>query len=291
MNIGFWNIAGQNSPLLKDLIYNWSQIYNLDLIVLLECKIPEISVLLSLNQTQPSAYFLSPSPYPNAYFSVFTKLKSSFSLPIKEERRIQARNMIDPLYGNFSLVLIHYQSKLHWDDNDQNAHAPELKRFIDELEEQTNHDRTVVMGDFNMNPFQLGMVQTTGLHTTMDKRMAKLGNRTVNDKIYKFFYNPMWSFYGEKGKGEVNGTYFYQSAKPITYFWNIFDQVILRPNLLEAFDEDSLKILTEINGKKLLTLQGRVDNTISDHLPVVFELNLKNISHATMGESLAGYAW
>lgn len=291
MKIGFWNIAGQNNPLIKDLIFNWSLSCDLDAIVLLECEISATDILLSINRSQRSRYFWSPTPYPNAYFSVFTKLKSNFSLPIKEERRIQARNMIDPLYGNFSLVLVHYQSKLHWDDNDQNAHAPELKFFIDEMENQAKHDRTVVIGDFNMNPFQMGMVQTTGLHTTMDRRIAELGSRVVSGKTYKFFYNPMWSFYGEKGKGKVNGTHFYHSSKPISYFWNIFDQVILRPSLLDAFDEDSLEILTEINGQNLLTIQGRVDNTISDHLPVVFDLNLKNINHATMGKSLAGHAW
>jgi exonuclease III len=291
MKIGFWNIAGQNNPFVSDLIFDWSRAYDLDVIVLLECKIPEAALLFSLNREQVSCYFWSPSFFPDPYFSVYTKLIDKFSLPIKEDRRVQARNIIDPLYGNFSLVLVHYQSKLHWDDNDQNAHASELKYFIDELENQVEHDRTVVIGDFNMNPFQLGMIQTTGLHTTMDRRIAEWGSRVVDGKRYKFFYNPMWSFFGERGKGEINGTYFYNSSKPVSYFWNIFDQVILRPSLLDAFDEDSLEILNEINGQNLLTIHGRIDNTISDHLPVIFDLNLKNINYATMGKSLAGHAW
>ncbi len=290
MKIGFWNIAGKNNSLLNDLIFSWSKIYDLDLILLLECKISNVRLLESLNRGGKSRYFWSPSPlFENSYFSVFTRLESSFSKPIKEEKRIQARNIIDPLFGNFTLILIHYQSKRNWDESDQNAHSSELKYFIDSVESEIEHDRTVVIGDFNMNPFQVGMVQTSGLHTTMDRRVAELGSRMVDGRTYKFFYNPMWSFFGEKGKGNVNGTYFYRSAKPVTYFWNIYDQVILRPSLIEVFDEDSLLILDQIGDKKLLNEQNVVNTDLSDHLPVVFELNLNKIYHEKLGEPLAQY--
>lgn len=287
MKIGFWNIAGQTNPTVKDLIYEWTTIHDLDIIVLIECKISVFDLLNSLNRGKKSNYFSSPSYRNGSYFQVFTKLESKFSKPIAEERRCEARRIVDPIYGNFSLVMIHFQSKLHWDDNDQNAHSPEIKWFIDDVEKQVGHDRTVVIGDFNMNPFQAGMVQTTGLHATMDRRVAGMGSRIVSGNTYKFFYNPMWSFFGEKGKGDVNGTFFYQSAKPITYFWNIFDQVILRPSLLKAFSDDSLLVLTRIGTRSLLNRQKTVDNQISDHLPVIFDLNLKEVSNATDAKSLA----
>jgi len=275
MKIGFWNIAGQTNPVITDLIYEWTTIHKLDIVVLIECKILMFDLLNSLNRGKISDYFASPSYRPKSYFQVFTKLDSEFSKPITEERRCEARNIVDPVYGNFSLVMIHFQSKMHWDDNDQNAHSPEIKWFIDEVEKQVGHNRTIVIGDFNMNPFQAGMVQTTGLHATMDRRIARTGSRIVSEETYTYFYNPMWSFFGEKGKGDVNGTFFYHSAKPITYFWNIFDQVILRPSLLEAFLEDSLEILTAIGSMSLLNPQRTIDKQISDHLPIVFELNLK----------------
>ncbi|MFN0037665.1 MAG: hypothetical protein ACKVUS_21600 [Saprospiraceae bacterium] len=214
----------------------------------------------------------------------------SYSLLVKEERRLAAWQIIDPIYGNFSLVMLHFQSRLHWSEADQNAHSSKLKLFIDDLEKQVSHDRTVVLGDFNMNPFQFGMVQAFGLHTTMDRRMAEMGSRMVDRDSYKFFYNPMWSFFGEKGKGQTNGTYFYRSANPIAYFWNIFDQVILRPSLLPAFDEDSLQILTNIRQTSLLNHTGVVDKNISDHLPVVFNLNLNLLKHDTSAKPVARHA-
>lgn len=185
--------------------------------------------------------------------------------------------MIVPLYGNFSLVLVHFPSKLHWQDSDQNAYSSEVRYFVEQLEAQLGHDRTVLVGDFNMHPFQAGMVQATGLHATMDRRTAESERRVVQGKSYPFFYNPMWSFFGEKGKGEVNGTYFYPpSGQPLAYFWHVFDQVILRPSMLPVFDEDSLQIITRIGSTNLLTDKGVVHKNISDHLPVVFNLNLKS---------------
>jgi len=283
MKIGFWNIAGNSSPALQTLVEGFAQENDLDIMVLLECKISETSLLQGLNRDKKSLYFWSRSFVPRNYFKVFTKLEDRFSEVIEEERRIQARRVIDPAYGQFSLILLHYPSKLFWDGSDQIAQTFELKHFIDGVENKTGHDRTVVIGDFNMNPFEQGMVQTTGLHTTMDRRIAELGSRIVQTRSYKFFYNPMWSFYGEKGKGGVNSSYFYSSSSPVTYFWNIFDQVILRPSLLPAFDEDSLQILTQIGSQNLLNKDGVVDTSFSDHLPVIFEIKLNHIHYATSG--------
>jgi len=177
-----------------------------------------------------------------------------------------------PLGQKVYFVLVHLSSKLYYEGSDQDAMVPEIKKFIDTIETTNNSSNTIVLGDFNMDPFQNGMIQATGFHSTFDKRTARQGKRTIQGKEYKYFYNPMWSFYGELGKGDVHGSYYNAISKPICYFWNIFDQILLRPELLEFFDEDSLKILTSIDGTDLLNKHSRVNNEISDHLPVEFEL-------------------
>ena len=84
----------------------------------------------------------------------------------------------------------------------------------------------------------------------------------------------MWSFFGELGKGNVNGTYYYSNATPICFFWNIFDQVLIRPELIDViFDESSLRIVSSINDFSLMNKKGHVDKRLSDHLPIEFELN------------------
>ena len=54
----------------------------------------------------------------------------------------------------------------------------------------------------------------------------------------------------------------------------LFDQVLLRPDLLDGFAHEHVRILTEVHGYSLLEDDGRPDKTMaSDHLPVLLELN------------------
>jgi hypothetical protein len=51
--------------------------------------------------------------------------------------------------------------------------------------------------------------------------------------------------------------------------------VLLRPDLLEGFQPEQVRIVTEIRGFSLLENDGRPDKSrASDHLPVLLELNL-----------------
>jgi len=73
----------------------------------------------------------------------------------------------------------------------------------------------------------------------------------------------------------VSGTHYYSPAKPINYHWNLFDQVIMRPGLIDYFDDGYLDIVTEIKGTSLLTEAGLIDaRHFSDHLPIKFCFNL-----------------
>ena len=144
---------------------------------------------------------------------------------------------------------------------------------VSEVEEREGHHRTLLLGDLNMNPFEAGMVAASGgLHAVPSRRVAQRGERTVQREKYRFFYNPMWNLLGDRG--DAGGTYYFEHAEPICYFWNMYDQVLLRPALLEGFRPEQVKIVTEVGGVPLLD-GGRVDKDVaSDHLPVVVELEM-----------------
>lgn len=55
-------------------------------------------------------------------------------------------------------------------------------------------------------------------------------------------------------------------------FWNIFDQVIVRPQLRSRFVDKELKIITKAQGVSLVTQNQQPNEKISDHLPIVFQL-------------------
>lgn len=58
----------------------------------------------------------------------------------------------------------------------------------------------------------------------------------------------------------------------------MFDQVIIRPKLISAFEEDSLCIITETTNHNLLKKDKPNADNYSDHLPIFFNFNEVNIS-------------
>ena len=195
----------------------------------------------------------------------FQSMADDGQVSIKEHR---------PLIGeSLLLVGVHLPSKLHPRESDQPFEAARLMARIEEAERLVGHDRTVVLGDFNMNPFEPGMVSSEALHGVMDRRVAVKGARTVNAKLRRYFYNPMWALMGDHSSAAL-GTYFRGSGSYTHYFWHTFDQVLLRPSLLAAFREEELRIVETVGPRSLLAKNGPgLDRNISDHLPILLKLN------------------
>ena len=81
----------------------------------------------------------------------------------------------------------------------------------------------------------------------------------------------MWNFFGDNKV--PHGTYYNVSTGIKTYFWNIFDQVLFRTDMIKTFERESLKIITEIAGHSLLNEKGIPNKDMySDHLPIFFNI-------------------
>lgn len=180
--------------------------------------------------------------------------------------------------GEFLLAIVHLPSRQYWGDpSNYGSLCRDLMNDIRYFEAEAGHRRTIVIGDFNMNPFEPAMVESGGMHAMMSRDIATNGSRVVLGKEHHFFYNPMWAFLGSGGRGEVSGTHYYNTGAPLNYYWNMFDQVLIRPDLLGGFDENSLEIVTGIGGSpltKLIRNETRVNTDVSDHLPITFAIDV-----------------
>ena len=83
------------------------------------------------------------------------------------------------------------------------------------------------------------------------------------------FYNPMWSFFGDISK--THGTYYYSAARQFSLYWNMFDQVLVRPSLIDSISPKDIRILTSISEMSLVDKKGKPN--VSDHLPLFFSIN------------------
>ncbi|QKX07455.1 endonuclease/exonuclease/phosphatase family protein [Aquimarina sp. TRL1] len=273
LNILYWNTY--QKPLI-DEIKNMVISHNINFIVLIENTADDDFLLNSLKNINPD--------FRKFKTRIFNRPKifSSFQeIEIKEvsgHGRYGIYEILLPKYQKKLLSITHFPSKLNWGNpNDHFGLCVELKTDIELQEFKSETRNTIILGDFNMNPFEDGLVNATGLHNISNKEIALTMDRNYQGRSYNYFYNPMWSFLGDESKGDVQGTHFYNSYKPINYFWNLFDQVMIRPELIPFFEEDELKIITKINNTPLLKkVNGykRIDKNYSDHLPIKFQVKL-----------------
>jgi len=176
---------------------------------------------------------------------------------------------------DINLVVSHLPSKTNANDHCLTNAAIELNRDILDCEARAGHARTILLGDLNMNPFETGVATNQGFNATSTKHVAQMETRTVQRRKYPLFYNPMWSMFGDRTPGPP-GSYYRASGEAISYRWNIYDQVLLRPKLMEALDE--LRFLDSDGVESLLTVSGIPNRKYaSDHLPLFFSLNLDAI--------------
>ncbi|MBX7222112.1 MAG: hypothetical protein K1Y36_19325 [Blastocatellia bacterium] len=262
----FWNL---NRKRLETTLVQMVHGHNVDMLLCVECQIPP-TVLLELLESPDQIQFRF-TPCKNKSFGVYTRFPSKFLSILVDEPRYTIFRIGIPARSEIIFAILHFPSKI-WSGESLTIECVDFSKCLRETEKQVGHARTVVIGDFNLNPFEDGMVAATGLNAVMTREVASKGHRTVHEKRYPYFYNPMWKFFGDLTEGPA-GTYYYSQSEKKAYYWHIFDQALLRPDVLTFFDPGKLKILTEVDGVSLFK-NGLPDKELfSDHLPLLLTLN------------------
>lgn len=266
MRCVFWNVGRREE--IDSAIVQLVEASGADLLVLAEYTADGSSLIRALNDR--GVRFNRHIRVGCDTISIFADFPSERLKVKAETSRYTLRELALPNSVPVLFAFVHLQSKLHADETTQAFIADKLRRTIEEVEESTRNRFTIVLGDFNMNPFDKGMITASALHAVSSSRFASKGSRTVLGSERRFFYNPCWSLLGDRE--EPPGTYFYSSSQEYALFWHTFDQVILRPSLLSRFNRSSLRVHTAAGETDLLSSSGRPK--ISDHLPISFEIDL-----------------
>jgi len=157
-------------------------------------------------------------------------------------------------------------------DADQTAIASEIIAELNEVEDREQHRNTVMIGDFNMQPYDPGMINLIGIHGLMTQQLADRPDRLYRQKLRRSFYNPMWGLFGDRTAGPP-GSHYWQTSVLSSTHWAILDQVLVRPVLT-----GNLKnvVILETDGKhSLLDNKGAPSSKhLSDHLPVLTVLGI-----------------
>jgi len=267
-NFLFWNVNGKP---LESRVASIVRTHDIDVVALAECDPTSGAWLDAISDVQQCPYYQGTTLLDS--IAVYTRFRQR-TMEEDPRTRVSAHQLFLPGGKDVVLVVAHLPSKLFWQADSQSQLCTEFAAQVRRLETRVGHSRTVLVGDLNMNPFEAGVVSSHGLHATMARSVAERETRTVLGKEYAFFYNPMWGHFGDALDGPP-GTYYDSRAEAVTYFWNLFDQVLVRPALLGAFDTGSVRILDSDGTESLLSRTGLPEKSqASDHLPIVFRLDM-----------------
>lgn len=260
MRFLFWNTNGKhdiNGILCGAIIERKANI-----VILAEYKdvIEDLLYNLSLNG-------IIMKMYPAIGCERITILGTVSNVRQSRQSRYYSMQIID---DKFLLCGVHLPSQLQTDENTQLVAFQSVVHDIELAEQESGLISSIVVGDFNRNPYEEGCLGAMYFHGIPVANDAKKLSRTVLGNAYKMFYNPMWNLLGDFNYPP--GTYYYTGNKEKNEFWNMFDQVIIRPQLRERFVEEELRIVIKVKDQSLLNKNRHPNKSISDHLPIAFEL-------------------
>ncbi len=148
----------------------------------------------------------------------------------------------------------------------------DLVNYILEEEKELPIDNTLVIGDFNANPFDEELVGHNYFNAVLyEDLMEKESIKWSGIKV-KRFYNPILHYISENTK-MYGSVYYHEENRPL--YWNCLDQVIIRKPLLKYFY--AMEYVRKIGDRSLVTAKGIVDSRYSDHLPLYVELDFKRV--------------
>ncbi|MEM9214376.1 MAG: endonuclease/exonuclease/phosphatase family protein [Cyanobacteria bacterium P01_F01_bin.150] len=274
----FWNLNGKA---LDQEVTQLCDTHSVDVLVVAEVigrqataiqvKSRETTIQQSLTSKTGKTYVTEHNDF-SYRLKFFFRYSSKSISQIEDFYGLSIREISLPNSQSMLLAAVHLTSKLHADNAEQESQTRDIVKRIEAAEEKRGHRRTLVMGDFNMNPFEGGLVNADAFHGVMSKHIAQSKSRTVRKTKRYFFYNPMWGRMGDISEGPP-GTYYYKKSTNREVFWNTFDQLLLRPELLPLFKADKLKVITKVGSLSLINKDKVNAKDFSDHLPILIDLS------------------
>ena len=281
MNILFWNaglkgkragnIDNVNACLLEMIME-----YKIDLLILAEYNANIQSMCNQINTRICKNINYRPIPNLGGCDKIKGIIKSEYPIEsLREQNRYQIAKISTSTY-QLIIGMVHNVSKMQFSERQQEEMLRMFHGDIMEVEIEHKCKNTIAIGDFNANPFEPSCIGAGMMHALpFVENIINKPERKIQGVCYQKFYNPTWKFYGSNTVPHT--TYYYDNSDMINYYWNAFDQVIVRPGLIKAFDENKLKIISKTDNRKLMKNDKPDKENYSDHLPLFCTLKENKI--------------
>lgn len=300
-----WNSAGRSVP-FEEEIKNIVDANNIDVLIL-----SEGSSIKNKNLSTKLGFVSVPLKQKNGnkkWIQVFYRAGNGYKISHKSEYSEvidKDENVIEAIYSGKPIDLtsyfevnriqlfeitgsindtlfacIHFPSKLYHDEATHMGIVPVYKSKIHSLAGKNN--RLFIVGDFNMNPFDLGMVEPVAFYSHHNKQLVDTDKRWHMAAYQPLYYNPCWTLLGDFQSGNpttpnsrMGGTLHYEERKSRKLHWYVIDQVIMRKALIDEFNPSYLQVVEKQEYIDEILKPKQKKQPKLDHLPIKFSFTFK----------------
>ena len=146
---------------------------------------------------------------------------------------------------------------------------------VQEEEKKLSNPRTIILGDFNEMPYCPSCINADAFHALPVFEDRKQARRIILGSEFKKYYNPMWNLLGDFSYPP--GTYYRSEASITSPMWYLLDQFIFGWDIVPLIIKEQLKIVTDCKYGNLYDKNGYPNRNISDHFPIMCEIDDKQI--------------
>lgn len=186
--------------------------------------------------------------------------------PVQQQNRYNIYS-VETAVKKYLLAAVHLQDRRNYKSAERIETIKYLVADIEQTEVLLKCSNTVVIGDFNANPYDEELLSKYAFNAVLFKSIIDKNELTnPNSLKKKRFYNPILHYISEDT--EMYGS-FYHEKEYMTPYWYCLDQVLVRKSLADKVER--IEYLRKIDKNNLIedTIPNR---KISDHLPLLVNL-------------------
>lgn len=252
LRFGTWNIQGNISKDISKLVGELLLKKRLDFLVLTEC---EDSFVL------PPSFKQYQIIYPNNHSKrIAIVSKKTYDVSLKtEDDKFMVLNL-----RQFKIFVfgVHFPCKIGGVDNSERIR--DQLSLIKNCEEIIGLENDfIITGDFNCDPYHKHLVNDRLLNAVLFKNEI----RYKKNNLPPMHYNPTYVSLSELNCNY--GSYYFRDSDHADKKWEAIDQVIVSERLCDKIHK--VQFLNNI-GSRQLVKENKIDTSISDHLPLIFDI-------------------
>ena len=166
------------------------------------------------------------------------------------------------------LAGVHLEDRRNYNNSDRIDTIHHLMADIEKTEDIFTCDNTIVIGDFNANPYDEELLSFYAFNAVLFKKVIDKNEFTsFKGEKRKRLYNPILHYISENT--EMYGSFYLDGQSQTSYWWCL-DQVLVRKVL--ANNIVNVQYIKSVGSRDLLRKDKIPNKNISDHLPLLVNI-------------------